>query len=423
MSLTRPPTPGLHGFSDDGINTGMGTANPTTQELIDIVAELQLDTKLLRDNQKKLEKENDQLKRDLDAKSPYKGDPYSGTGPFGGGFTYGGLGASQHAPTPPIAPTPRNPAAIDIAAITAAVTTALATVSKQSKARIATPNNFDGSKDKVDSFLKQCSDWLIDNKVTDDQEKICLIGSYFKEGEAADWAVQNSKEGKMWPTIAAFTIDILARFGDTDPEHTARMKLEKIKHTSTIEAYITEFKKYARQTGFSDVDLIYQYQKGLNDGVLQNIYRSGTLPNTLQDWYDTTNRFDQLWKRLQALRPNKGRKTDEKSKWTPPANTSTTAGKPAATSADYKAGTSGPMDIGRARREGKCRHCEQPWTISHTCEKKRLAQQAYQQRSGAQRNEVKTEAQKEEQEAELATLKDQIDILRKQLKEAKDAEN
>jgi hypothetical protein len=55
--------------------------------------------------------------------------------------------------------------------------------------------------------------------------------------------------------------------------------------------------------------------------------------------------------------------------------------------------------------------------------KKKLAQQAYQQRSGAQRNKVKTDAQKDEQEAELATLKDQIDILRKQLKEVKDDEN
>ena len=72
------------------------------------------------------------------------------------------------------------------------------------------------------------------------------------------------------------------------------------------------------------------------------------------------------------------------------------------------------MDIDKARRLGKCRHCEQPWAIGHSCEKKKAAQAAYQQRTGTQRREMHTETVEER----LAKALDKIDCLAKELKDA-----
>jgi hypothetical protein len=157
------------------------------EELMDIVTNLQLDT---------LQRENEQLKKDLNTRPQFPVGPQSLFGGLAGG--YGGLGASQHAPAPSPPSVPLGVDVVGHVAITAAVTTALTSLPKQSKARVATPNHFDGSKKKVESFLRQCNGWINDNKVTDDQGRIHLVGLYFKEGKAAEWATQNSKEHKTW---------------------------------------------------------------------------------------------------------------------------------------------------------------------------------------------------------------------------------
>jgi hypothetical protein len=74
------------------------------------------------------------------------------------------------------------------------------------------------------------------------------------------------------------------------------------------------------------------------------------------------------------------------------------------------------MDIDTARREKKCRHCRQPWELNHTCEKKKAAQAAYQERTVGKRREIQMESNEEE----IARLKDELDVMKKELEEVKE---
>jgi hypothetical protein len=256
-------------------------------------------------------------------------------------------------------------------------------------------------------------DWLEDNEVTDEQQKIRLAAAYLKKGDAAEWSTQQAEDGVKWPTYDVFLKAVQDRFGDIDPKYTARQKLMKTRQVSSVEAYNTEFKKHSRKTGFSDEDLSDKYQRGLNERILQSIYQSGALPNKLDEWFERALHFDRMYEQFQRLRPGVRGMTSERTK-APIAEPQQT--KPRVRAEDYTPGTTGPMDIDTARRENKCRHCRQPWEVNHNCERKKAAQAAYQERASGRRREERMET-----DAELvAKLKDELDATRKKLEEAKE---
>lgn len=74
------------------------------------------------------------------------------------------------------------------------------------------------------------------------------------------------------------------------------------------------------------------------------------------------------------------------------------------------------MDI--ACQEGRCKHCGSNWIIGHDCKPKRLAQRAYRERllgntPPTQRRSLQED--KDITDAKLASLKDKVVLLSRQL--------
>jgi hypothetical protein len=166
-------------------------------------------------------------------------------------------------------------------------------------------------------------------------------------------------------------------------------------------------------TGYSVVELTEKYERGLKDGIVAKVYNND-LPMNLGGWMSTALHFDKLEERLRQRRkgifnPQTYERTDKKGN-AQMTNVTT----PKTTTADYKPNTTGPMDIDKARREGRCRHCGSAWEVGHMCKRKRSAQTNYQQRfGGAQRREIQTD---ETVEAQLARALDAIELMKKELK-------
>ena len=304
-----------------------------------------------------------------------------------------------------------------IAEVANAITKAI--TEKKERARVPPPTEYDGTKDKLPIFLKEVKAWLEDNKVTEDDEKVRLTMAYLKKGEAAEWSTQQVEDEETWETYEDFLGAIRARFGDIDPKYTAREKLSKVKHTGSVETYSSDFRKYAKKTGFSDEDLSDKYQRGLNTEILSSIYQSESMPTSLDSWIERSLHLDRLSEQLHRVRPSARNLTTEKVSsrtFKPQPQVQTIAPKVRAES-DYKPGTTGPMDIDRAKCEKVCRFCGQPWEIGHSCVKKKLAQLAYEQRVGKQRREERTET---DLGGLIASMKDELELMKKELKEVKD---
>jgi hypothetical protein len=304
-----------------------------------------------------------------------------------------------------------------IAEVVGAITKAI--TEKKERARVPLPMEYDGTKDKLPIFFKEVKTWLEDNKVTEDDGKMRLTMAYLKKGEGAEWSTQQVEDEVTWESYDDFLNAIQARFRDIDPKYTARQKLSKVKQTGSVETYSSEFRKYAKKTGFSDEDLSDKYQRGLNNEILYSIYHSKMMPTSLDGWIERSLHFDRLSEQLRQVRPGARNILTEKvgcRTFEPQPQVQTTAPK-VHTESDYKPGTTGPMDINRAKREKVCCFCGQPWEIGHACEKKKLAQTAYEQRVGKQKREVQTEV---DLEGLIASMRDELNLVKKELKEVKD---
>jgi Ty3 transposon capsid-like protein len=300
-----------------------------------------------------------------------------------------------------------------LADVIAAITKAIA--EKKDRARVPAPTEYDGSKEKLPIFMKEMKAWLEDNKVTEGEEKIRLTLAYMKKDEAAMWSTQVAEDGMMWKTYSEFLDAVRTRFGDLDPKYTVHQKLLRTKQTGSVEAYSTEFRKYVKKTGFSNEDLANKYQRGLNNEIIQHIYHTGTLPISLNGWIKSALLYDRLSEQLHQLCPSTRNTATEKVKYLEPQ-----LNKPLVhAESDYKPGTVGPMNIDTARHEGKCCHCRQPWVDGHTCEKKKAVQATYEKRQqvDGQRKEMRMEVNYEEM---MARLKDELEVVKKELAAAKD---
>jgi len=236
--------------------------------------------------------------------------------------------------------------------LTQAVTAAVTLVTKKRKAKVPAPTKYDGTKEKLPIFIKEVKDWLADNEVVEEQDKIWLTAAYLKKGDAVEWLTQQSEDSAYWRTYNEFLTAVQCRFGDVDSNYTARHKLEKLKQMGSVEEYNTEFSKYAKKIGFSDEDLADRYQKGLSDRILQSIYNLKNLPDTLVKWANHALHFDWLNEQLCQMQPGVCGVGFDRTK-VPITEPQPVKPQPWVRAEDYAPGTTGPMDINTAQWEKK----------------------------------------------------------------------
>ena len=182
-----------------------------------------------------------------------------------------------------------------------------------------------------------------------------------------------------------------ARFGEADPTFAARTKLSRMKQGSrSVQSYSSSFNKLALLTGYNDEALVQEYFKGLNTDILQGIFRRDTIPDTLEKAIAAATReenakymFASFLGGSERTSPYQGKKAATANSAANSSSTKTannTGGK-GGNSTDPRPGTTGPMDVDRARRAGKCWHCGDPYMPGHFCPAKKAAQDAYKMRN------------------------------------------
>lgn len=333
------------------------------------------------------------------------------------------------------------------------------------------PDTYDGTKAKFDKFWAQVLTYLKINKEKDlsDELKILFILSWMTSGIAERWAQnyracyfadddvptdESSSESDDNSNIVADTPDIAKAptwkefvralkktFKDRSQDTKAIDQLQKLRQgTDTVEEYRIKFEMLVDTARLSRSEnramLSNMVETALNYSLVEKVYGLQTgPPDKYDEFLDSASNFELLAQRLSERRKGcstfKPRK--EERSYTPSVPT---APRPAAPRSPYEpkgytakrsgtapksGGKEWSMSMDRARAEEKCRHCESDWTFGHDCEPKRLAKRAYEARKqegspGSQRRQVEMlQEQKDDTEATLASLKDQVVLLSRQI--------
>jgi len=152
------------------------------------------------------------------------------------------------------------------------------------KIKIPAPEPFDGKREKLKTFLRQCNLVFSGDRKNyeEDQDKITYALSLMRGGIAEEWAgtMMDKQEGARkgeainpFDDWADYCMEMDSAFGDPNPEDTAQTKLRRIfQGNQTVEEYIVQFQTYETQTSFDKKALIEAFKRNMNPRLLERIY-------------------------------------------------------------------------------------------------------------------------------------------------------
>jgi hypothetical protein len=182
------------------------------------------------------------------------------------------------------------------------------------------PVPFSGDKrDELETFLSQCRLYFLvsPDSFSTEQRKVFFAGSYL-EGNAYSWFEpllrifeqhQASPAEILCPpeltSFAAFTAALITMFGDPDLERSKTRELKRLKQTSSVAVYASEFQRLRAYIGWNDKALYDRFYDGLRDNVKDDLARLEKRPVLLSELIRQAQQIDiRIVERLTERREN-----------------------------------------------------------------------------------------------------------------------
>lgn len=174
--------------------------------------------------------------------------------------------------------------------------------------KVNPPPNFDGSRDRGESFMRACTLYMQLNQASfpDDATAIGWILMYMAEGRAAGFRdevldeVSKHPEGKYrWETLEEFQKEFNREFTPVAEREEAMVKLEGEsyfqKPNESVGDYIDSFKALVRRAGISDLaTIVLKFRRGLARNLSLTVATSGAPlgPEDIEGWYDRVRELE-----------------------------------------------------------------------------------------------------------------------------------
>ena len=83
-----------------------------------------------------------------------------------------------------------------------------------------------------------------------------------------------------------FLTSLRKEFGGGKEESVKAVELRKMKQGGkTIEKFIQEFKRVARDSGYEGRPLVEEFKRGINGGIWRKLMEAENLPISIEQWY------------------------------------------------------------------------------------------------------------------------------------------
>src|SRR3979490_1049947 len=185
-----------------------------------------------------------------------------------------------------------------------------ASTTNQERGKIARPEPFDGSAEKIDIFLRELYLNFEDEASyfqVYHMRKVRFALSYMKDRLAAQWASRMRGELEVGEhsheNWEAFSVALLATFHDPNKKETAQLRLEQLKQGGKPAAeFFVEFEEHRSQAGYNDEGYVPLLKKNLSPQVVERIYALEAIPTMYDQWKSYALRFDSHLREYQAMR-------------------------------------------------------------------------------------------------------------------------
>ena len=157
---------------------------------------------------------------------------------------------------------------------------------------------FNGEAGKVGGFITACRLYLkMKMRGTSVEEQVQWVLSYVQGGLADVWkenVMEELESGEMeYETVEEFFTSLRKEFGGGEEESVKAAELRKLEQGGrTMEEFVQEFKRAARESGYEGRPLIEEFKRGMNGGIRRKLMEAENPPAFIEQWYRRATALD-----------------------------------------------------------------------------------------------------------------------------------
>ena len=155
---------------------------------------------------------------------------------------------------------------------------------------------------KVEGFITACRLFLrMKLRGAIVEEQVQWVLSYVQGGSADVWKENMMEELEVgeveYKSAEDFLTCLKKEFGGGEEELVKAAELRKLEQGGrTMEDFVQEFKRAARESGYEGQPLIEEFKRGINGGIQRKLMEAENLPASIEQWYRRAMALDRNWR-------------------------------------------------------------------------------------------------------------------------------
>ena len=127
------------------------------------------------------------------------------------------------------------------------------------------------------------------------------ILSYVQGGSADVWKeniMEELEAGEIeYETVEEFLSSLKKEFGGGEENSVKVVELRKLEQGGrTIEEFVQEFKRAARESGHEGRPLVEEFKRGINRVIRRRLMEFKNQPDSIEQWYRRATALDRNWR-------------------------------------------------------------------------------------------------------------------------------
>jgi len=184
---------------------------------------------------------------------------------------------------------------------------------------VAKPQVFDGTPSKISGFVGAYRIYIKTRlREASVEAQLNWILSYVQGGLADIWKenmLEELETGEIeFENVGELLAEIKREFGGGDEQSVKVAELKKIEQGGrTMEEFVQDFKRTARESGYEECPLIEEFKRGMNRSIRRKLMEAENQLTTIENWFKRAITLDRNWResrreeeRLRGKKDNNG---------------------------------------------------------------------------------------------------------------------